>query len=127
MIRAIVLGCTALMTCGFTWPPDYAEQSRADVATCVGYARRTSPGFAAQVRSVDLETGLVDIQRSSDDARGDVAFSKCLLAVRHWRIIERNLPKPADPGPSDSATMADPGTKADPASMAGRPAESLTR
>jgi hypothetical protein len=115
MIRAIVLGCVAVMTCAFTWPPDYAEQSRADVVTCVEYARQTSPTFTAEVRSVDLETGIVDIARSPNDARSDAAFSKCLLAVRHWRIIERNLPSPADDDPPDPATMA------------GRATDSVTR
>ena len=107
MIRAILLGSVALLTVGFAWPPDYAEQSRADVATCVSYARRTSPGFDAQVRDVDLATGHVDIQRSTGDARGEVAFATCLLAVRHWRLIERNLPSPTDPGPIDPAARAD--------------------
>ena len=106
MIRAIVLGCTVLLTCGFTWPPDYAEQTRADVATCVQYARQTSPRFEAEVRGVDLATGRVDIQRTANDARGEVAFSKCLLAVRQWRLIERNLPRSPEPGPPALATMA---------------------
>jgi hypothetical protein len=110
MIRAIVLGgtlgCTVVVTCGFTWPPDYAEQSRADVATCVQYARQTSPRFEAQVREVDLTTGRVDIQRTGSDARGEVAFSKCLLAVRQWRLIERNLPRSPEPDPPSPATMA---------------------
>ncbi len=101
MIRAIVLGSVAMLTVGFAWPADYAEQSRADVATCVTYARQTSPRFDAEVRDVDLTTGYVDIQRYAGDARGEVAFASCLLAVRHWRLIERNLPSPADPGPID--------------------------
>jgi hypothetical protein len=115
MTRAIIVGCSALLGLGFAWPSDYAEQSRADVATCVGYARQTSPGFDAKVSAVDLETGRVDIERSQSDARGELAFSRCLLSVRHWRLIERNLPKPADPG------------KADPATMAGRLPDTLTR
>ena len=106
MIRAIVLGCTVLLTCGFTWPPDYAEQTRADVATCVQYARQTSPRFEAEVREVDLATGRVDIQRTANDARGEVAFSKCLLAVRQWRLIERNLPRSPESEPPALATMA---------------------
>ena len=106
MIRAIVLGCTGLLTCGFTWPPDYAEQTRADVAICVQYARQTSPRFEAEVREVDLATGRVDIQRTANDARGEVAFSKCLLVVRQWRLIERNLPRSPEPEPPDLATMA---------------------
>ncbi|HET8531075.1 MAG TPA: hypothetical protein VFO08_08005 [Methylomirabilota bacterium] len=106
MIRAIVLGCTVLLTCGFTWPPEYAEQTRADVAICVQYARRTSPRFEAEVREVDLATGQVDIQRTANDARGEVAFSKCLLAVRQWRLIERNLPRSPEPDPPALATMA---------------------
>ena len=106
MIRAIVLGCTVLLTCGFTWPPEYVEQTRADVAICVQYARRTSPRFEAEVREVDLATGRVDIQRTANDARGEVAFSKCLLAVRQWRLIERNLPRSPEPEPADLATMA---------------------
>lgn len=106
MIRAIVLGCTVVLTCGFTWPPDYVEQSRADVATCVQYARQSSPRFEAQVREVDLATGRVDIQRTASDARGEVAFSKCLLAVRQWRLIERNLPRSPAPDPPSLATMA---------------------
>lgn len=101
MIRAIALGSVAMLTVGFTWPADYAEQSRADVATCVTYARQTSPRFDAEVRDVDRTTGHVDIQRYAGDARGEVAFASCLLAVRHWRLIERNLPSPADPGPID--------------------------
>jgi hypothetical protein len=107
MIRAIVLGSVAVLTVGFAWPPDYAEQSRADVATCVSYARQTSPRFDAQVRDVDLTTGHVDIERSPGDARGEVAFATCLLAVRHWRLIERNLPSPTDPGPLDPAAKAE--------------------
>lgn len=106
MTRAVVIGCAALLTCGYTWPPDYVEQSRADVATCVDYARQTSPRFDAQVNGVDLETGRVDIQRSAGDSRGERAFSTCLLAVRRWRLIERHLPKPPDPGPPDFRTMA---------------------
>lgn len=106
MIRAIVLGCTVLLTCGFTWPPEYAEQTRADVAICVQYARQTSPRFEAEVREVDLATGRVDIQRTANDARGEVAFSKCLLAVRQWRLIERNLPRSPEPDPPALATMA---------------------
>ena len=110
MMRAIVLGSTLggtlLLTCGFVWPPEYADQSRADVATCVQYARHTSPAFDAQVRDVDLSTGQVDIQREGD-ARGEVAFSKCLLAVRQWRLIERNLPpKAPEPEHAEPSTMA---------------------
>ena len=106
MIRAIALGAAAGLTLGFTWLPDYAEQSRADVATCVTYARQSSPRFDAQVRDVDLATGHVDIQRSADDARGEVAFATCLVAVRQYRFIERNLPSPTDPAPTDP-TAAD--------------------
>ena len=74
MTRAIVLTCSVLLCTGFAWPPDYAEQSQADVSTCVSYARRTSPAFEAWVRGVDLETGRVDIERSPrDDSRGDTA------------------------------------------------------
>jgi hypothetical protein len=116
MNRAIVLTCSFLLCSGFAWPPDYVEQSQADVTTCVSYAQRTSPTFEAWVRGVDLETGHVDIARTpSDDSRGERAFSRCLLSVRHWRLIERNLPKPTEPGESDPATMA------------GRGADSLTR
>ena len=119
MIRAIVLGSTLsgtlLLTCGFVWPPEYAEQSRADVATCVQYAQATSPTYYAQVRDVDLATGRVDIQRIGD-ARGEVAFSKCLLAVRQWRLIERNLP-PVAPEPEH----------AEPSTMAGTQAGSIVR
>jgi hypothetical protein len=107
MIRAIMLGGVAVLTVVFAWPPDYAEQSRSDVATCVGYARQSSPSFDAQVRGVDLTTGRVDIERSASDARGEVAFSKCLLAMRHWRLIERNLPSATEPGPADSAPTAE--------------------
>ncbi|HEU4439910.1 MAG TPA: hypothetical protein VFT36_11705 [Methylomirabilota bacterium] len=107
MTRAIVLGSVAVLTLGFTWPPEYAEQSRADVATCVSYARQSSPRFDARVRDVDLATGRVDIQRSADDARGEVAFATCLLAVRQYRLIERNLPDPTDPGPADPAASAE--------------------
>lgn len=106
MTRAIVLTCSILLCSGFVWPADYAEQSREDVSTCVTYARRTSPSFEAWVRGVDLETGRVDIARSPNDPRGERAFSRCLLSVRHWRLIERNLPKPAEPGKPDLATMA---------------------
>jgi hypothetical protein len=106
MIRAVIVGCTALLTCGFTWPSDYAEQSRADVATCVDYARQLSPHFEARVERVDLETGQVEIHRAPGDARGALAFSKCLASVRHWRLIERNLPDLLDPGPPDFAAMA---------------------
>jgi hypothetical protein len=35
--------------------------------------------------------------------------------VRHWRLIERNLPKPTEPGIPEPATMA------------GRRPDSLTR
>jgi hypothetical protein len=107
MIRAIVFTCTVVLCSGFAWPPDYAEQSRADVTTCVSYAQRTSPAFEAWVRDVDLQTGRVDIERfPTDDSRGERAFSRCLLAVRHWRLIERNLPKPTDPVEPDPTTMA---------------------
>ena len=41
-------------------------------------------------REVDLSTGRVDIAHTINDTRGEVAFSKCLLAVRQWRLIERN-------------------------------------
>jgi hypothetical protein len=81
----------------------------------VSYARRTSPGFEASVRAVDLATGRVDIERSPNDPRGERAFSRCLLTVRHWRLIERNLPKPTEPG------------RPDPTTMAGRAPDSLTR
>jgi hypothetical protein len=76
------------------------------VAICVQYARQTSPRFEAEVREVDLATGRVDIQRTANDARGEVAFSKCLLAVRQWRLIERNLPRSPEPDPPALATMA---------------------
>jgi hypothetical protein len=105
MTRAIVLTCAVLLCSGFAWPPDHAEQSRADVATCVIFAQRTSPTFTAWVRDVDLETGHVDIERAAD-ARGERAFSRCLVAVRHWRLVERNLPKPTEPDRPDPATMA---------------------
>jgi hypothetical protein len=73
----------------------------------VSYTRQTSPQFDAQVRDVDLATGHVDIERSAGDARAEVAFASCLLAVRHWRLIERNLPSRTDPVPTDSAPTAD--------------------
>ena len=107
MIRAIVLSSVAMLTVGFTWPADYVEQSRADVETCVSYARQSSPHFDAHVRDVDLGTGHVDIQRSADDARGEVAFATCLLAVRQYRLIERNLPNPTEPDAAAPATSAD--------------------
>jgi hypothetical protein len=72
----------------------------------VQYARQTSPRFEAEVREVDLTTGRVDIARTANDARGEVAFSKCLLAVRQWRLIERNLPRVPEPDPPALATMA---------------------
>jgi len=106
MGRIIVLGFVAVMTAGFTWPADYVEQSRADVETCADYARHTSPRFDARVRAVDPATGEVDIQHSTGDVRGELAFTKCLLAFRQWRLIERNLPKPPKPAPSDLANMA---------------------
>ena len=115
MTRAVVLICTVLLCSGFAWPPDWAEQSREDVSTCVGYARRTSPTFQARVLDVDLRTGRVDIERSPNDSRGDRAFTRCLLTVRHWRLIERNLPKPA------------PSVRPDPATMAAGPPDTLTR
>ena len=111
MTRAIVLTCTVLLCSGFAWPPDYAEESRADVTTCVSYAQRTSPSFSAWVRDVDLQTGHVDIERSAvADGPGERAFSRCLLAVRQWRLIERNLPKATEPGEPDPTTMAGTGT-----------------
>jgi len=111
MTRVIVLTCTFLLCSGFAWPPDYAEESRADVTTCVSFAQRTSPTFTAWVRSVDLESGHVDIERAAvDDTRGERAFTRCLLAVRYWRLIARNLPKPTDPGQLEPATMAGGGT-----------------
>ena len=106
MSRAIIVGCSALLGLGFAWPSDYAEQSSADVATCVAYTRQLSPGFDARVSAVDLETGQVDIERGPSDALGEVAFSRCLLSVRHWRLIERNLPKVTEPARLDPATMA---------------------
>ncbi|HKW91613.1 MAG TPA: hypothetical protein VJX92_06915 [Methylomirabilota bacterium] len=106
MSRAIVVMSVALISFGFAWPPDYAEQSRADVATCVSYARLTSPAFDAQVRSVDLQTGKVDITSSPGDSRGERAFSKCLLSVRQWRLIDRHLPKPTEPPSQQPPTMA---------------------
>jgi hypothetical protein len=106
MTRAIVLTCTVLLCSGFTWPPDFAERSRADVCTCVMFARRVSPTFEARVRGIDLQTGHVDIERPTEDTRGERAFTRCLLAVRHWWLIERNLPKPTDPVGPDPATMA---------------------
>jgi len=115
MTRAVVLTCTVLLCSGFTWPPDYVEQSRAAVSTCASYARRTSPSFEAWVRGVDLQTGRVDIGRSPNDSRGERAFTRCLLAVRHWWLIERNLPKLLEPA------------RPDPATMAGRAPDSLTR
>jgi hypothetical protein len=111
MTRAIVLTCTVLLCSGFAWPPDYAEQAQADVSTCLCYAQRTSPSFAALVRGVVLQNGHVDIERAAiDDARGERAFSRCLLAVRQWRLIERNLPKLTEPGEPDPTTMADGGS-----------------
>jgi hypothetical protein len=115
MTRALVLTCTVLLCSGFSWPPEYEEQSREDVSTCVSYARRTSPTFEARVLGVDLRTGRVDIERSPNDSRGERAFTRCLLAVRHYRLIERNLPKPIAP------------PRPDPATMASRPPDSLIR
>ncbi|HYB71444.1 MAG TPA: hypothetical protein VEH80_12250 [Candidatus Bathyarchaeia archaeon] len=115
ILGTIALGCAAVACCGFAWPPEYAEQSRADVSACERYARETSPGFEAHVRSVDLATGQVDIERTPNDTRGEVAFSKCLLSFRQWRLIERNLPKLPAPAPPDLATMA------------GRPADTAVR
>jgi hypothetical protein len=106
MTRATVLTCTVLLCSGFAWPPDFAEQSRADVTTCVSYAQRTSPYFTASVRGVDLETGQVDIERPAADPRGDRAFTRCQLAMRRWRLSERNQPNPTEPGEPDPATMA---------------------
>ncbi len=106
MARAIVVMCIALLSCGFAWPPDYAEQSRADVVTCVGYARLISPGFVARVNSIDLQSGRVEIQSSPGDSRGERAFSKCLLSVRQWRLIEQYLPKTTELEPQHPATMA---------------------
>src|SRR5260370_8362048 len=103
MIRAIAFGCTlsgsVLLTCGFAWPPDYADQSRADVATCVEYTRDTSPHFEAAVREADLATGRVHIERTANRARATVPFSKFLIAMARCRRSRARPPPPPTPPP----------------------------
>ncbi len=100
--RLIVLGAAGLFVCGFVVTPEYEQQAREDVATCAGYARHESPSFEAAVRSIDPTTGEVRIARQHADARGEFAFEKCLMAIRKWRVVERNLPKTVDPNPPDT-------------------------
>ena len=81
MTRAIVVMGIALISYGFTWPPDYAEQSRADVVTCVRYARLISPTFDAQVRNVDLQTGRVDTTSSPGASRASTSSTSAATSV----------------------------------------------
>jgi len=99
MTRLVALGAAGLLVCGFAVTPEYEQQAREEVATCVGYAKRDSASFDAVVRSVDPTTGEVRIDRLNANARGEFTFATCLMAIRKWRVVERHLPKTADPTP----------------------------
>lgn len=106
LIRLIIFGVAGLFLCGFAVTPEYEQQAREDVATCVSYAKRELPPFEAVVRSIDPTTGEVRIDRLNADARGDFAFGKRLMAMRKWRVVERNLSKTVDPNPQTVGNSA---------------------
>jgi hypothetical protein len=101
MKRHVVVGAASLLLCGFTVTPEYVQQAREDVAFCVDFAKRDAPSFQASVRSIDQQTGQVNIDRLNGSPRAEFAFSTCLTAIHKWRLVERNLPKTVDPTPPD--------------------------
>ncbi len=97
--RLAVVSAAGLLLCGFTLTSEYEEQARDEVAFCVGFAKRDAPSFDAAVRSIDPKTGEVRIDRLNSTPRGEVAFGNCLMGIRKGRLVERHLPKTADPTP----------------------------
>ncbi len=109
--RLVGVGAAGLLLCGFALTPEYEQQARDEVAFCVGFAKRDFPSFEAAVRSIDPATGEVAIERLDSNARGEVTFARCLMAIRKWRLVERHLLSAVDhsppPGFEDSRYASD--------------------
>ena len=98
-MRLGVVSAAGLALCGFTLTPEYEKQARDEVAFCVSFAKRDAPSFEAVVRSIDGKSGAIQIDRINSSPRGEVAFANCLAGIRKGRLVERHLPKTADPTP----------------------------
>ena len=99
MTRLALATAAGLFLCGFTLTPEYEKQAREEVAFCAAFARRDAPSFDATVASIDRKTGELRIERVNSTPRGEVAFGNCLAGIRKGRLVERHLPKTADPTP----------------------------
>ncbi len=99
MTRLALAMAAGLFLCGFTLTPEYEKQAREEVAFCAAFARRDAPAFDAAITSIDRRTGELRIERANSTPRGEVAFANCLAGVRKGRLVERHLPKTADPTP----------------------------
>jgi len=104
MFRRLVLLCSAgLLLCGFTLTAEYERDAKSDVDFCAGYTRRDVPSFEASVVTIDRATGAIQIDRRNATGPANALFARCMVSVRKWRLVERYLPKTADPTPPTTA------------------------
>ncbi len=85
-VRLVILAVGGLLLCGFILTPEYEQRVREDVAVCVAHARQDSASFDAFVSRVEPTTGEVSM-RVLGDARGEFAFTKCLMTIRNWTWV----------------------------------------
>ena len=95
--RLVLLGSAGLLLCGFTFTADYEREAKSDVDFCASYTRRDVPSFETSVVAIDRATGAIQIDRRNASGSANALFDRCLVGVRKWRLVERYLPKTADP------------------------------
>jgi len=100
--RLVLLGSAGLLLCGFSFTADYERDARSDVDFCAGYTRRDVPSFEASVVAIDQTSGAIQIDRRNATGPANAVFDRCMVSVRKWRLVERYLPRTADPTPPTS-------------------------
>src|SRR5262245_19040351 len=103
MLKRLVLLCSAgLLLCGFSLTPEYEREAKDDVNFCAGYTRRDFSSFEASVVAIDRASGAIRIDRRNTTGPANALFDRCLVGVRKWRLVDRYLPRTADPTPPTS-------------------------
>ena len=95
-VRLVTLAVAGLLLCGFTLTPEYELRIKEDVAVCVAHARQEYASFDAFVSRVEPTSGEVAM-RVLGGARGEFAFTKCLMTIRDWTWVDDRVQRVTTP------------------------------